>query len=87
MLSGGAGNDVYVVDNAGDKVIEEEVSRRVWIAYNPRSLSALARVGTVETLTLAGSGKIDGTAMPQQQTDPGQHRHQKLDGGPRAMTC
>ena len=75
MLSGGAGNDVYVVDDAGDEVTEEPASRQVWIAYNPRSLSGLARVGTVETLTLAGSGGDRGHGRClQQRTDPRQHR-------------
>ena len=74
MLSGGAGNDVYVVDNTGDKVIES-VSGGLDGIQSSITFS-LARVGTVETLTLTGSGKHrrHGQCL-QQQTDR-QHRRQ-----------
>ena len=61
---GGAGNDTYVVDNAGDIVNESLPARRdrhraVLDQLQPGRYRA--RLGAVENLTLLGTGNINGT--------------------------
>ena len=79
MLSGGAGNDVYVVDNTGDKVIES-VSGGLDGIQSSITFS-LVSVGTVETLTLTGSGNIKGTGNAYNNKLTGNTGANTLDGG------
>ena len=67
-MRGGAGNDVYVVDNAGD-IVNESLAGSNGIDTVQSSISFslanTARVfGAVENLTLLGSGNISGTGKP-----------------------
>ena len=64
-MRGGAGNDVYVVDNAGD-IVNESLAGSNGIDTVQSSISFslanTARVlGAVENLTLLGTGNINGT--------------------------
>ncbi len=76
-MTGGLGNDAFVVDDGGDTVIEaagegtDSVSASV--SY---SLTA-----NVETLTLAGSGDIDGTGNVLKNTIVGNSGGNVLHGG------
>ena len=56
-LVGGLGNDIYIVDNVGDKVVE---SAGEGIDVVRASIS-LALAANVERLLLTGTGAIDGT--------------------------
>ncbi|MFC3073474.1 hypothetical protein [Shinella pollutisoli] len=62
-LAGGKGNDTYVVDNAGDVVDETGGSGTDTVRSSVSfSLANTARAkGSVENLTLTGSGNISGT--------------------------
>jgi Ca2+-binding RTX toxin-like protein len=80
-MEGGAGNDTYVVDDAGDLVNEsgggiDEV--RSWVSY---TLTA-----NVETLTLLGTGDLDGTGNGLANTLNGNAGANRLDGGSGADT-
>ncbi|MDO8976781.1 M10 family metallopeptidase C-terminal domain-containing protein [Reyranella sp.] len=80
-MEGGAGNDTYVVDDAGDLVNEsgggiDEV--RSWVSY---TLTA-----NVETLTLLGTGDLDGTGNGLANTLNGNGGANRLDGGSGADT-
>lgn len=63
-MVGGAGNDTYVVDNAGDKISEagttghDTVESSVTFNLTENSTTVL---GTLEDLTLTGTGAISGT--------------------------
>lgn len=77
VMRGRGGNDVYIVDNAGDQVIEaaNEGSDRVesWVSY---TLTA-----NVEDLTLLGSGSLNGTGNALNNTIRGNDGNNRLDGG------
>ena len=64
-MRGGAGNDVYVVDNASDIVNESLTGSNGADTVQSSisfSLANTSRVlGSVENLTLLGSGNISGT--------------------------
>ncbi|QNM82993.1 VCBS repeat-containing protein [Sphingomonas sabuli] len=57
MMSGGAGNDIYVVENAGDQVVESAGEGRD-IVYSSVSFTLGANV---EDLTLSSNGAVSGT--------------------------
>ena len=84
-MEGGAGNDVYVVDNAGDIVNESLAGSngidtvQSWISF---SLANTARVlGAVENLTLLGSGNINGTGNALNNVITGNAGANVLNGG------
>ena len=79
MLSGGAGNDVYVVDNTGDKVVES-ASGGLDSVQSAITFSLL-NAGAVETLALTGTGNIKGTGNTYNNTLTGNTGANALDGG------
>ncbi|MGO8183008.1 protease, partial [Rhizobium leguminosarum] len=84
-LNGGAGNDIYVVDSAGD-VINEAVNagtdeiRTVLAAY---SIAALVNV---ENLSYTGSANFTGTGNALANTITGGIGNDTLNGGAGADT-
>ncbi len=77
LLIGGIGDDAYVVDNAGDAVIE---------AAGEGLDTVRSRIGTtlaanVENLTLLGIGAIDGTGNAADTVIVGNAAANILDGG------
>ena len=81
-LRGGAGNDVYVVDNTDDFVDESTGAGidtvRSSVTY---SLAGAQVLGAVENLTLTGAGNIDGTGNALDNTITGNSGNNTLDGG------
>lgn len=77
-LTGGKGNDTYVVDNAGDKVVESlTAAKGAGIDTVESSTSfSLAKLANVEHLTLIGSGYISGTGNALANTITRQQRQQ-----------
>ncbi|MDQ0323379.1 Ca2+-binding RTX toxin-like protein [Pararhizobium capsulatum DSM 1112] len=83
-LRGGAGNDVYVVDNVFDTV-NESVTGSTGIDTVHSSISFnLANtprvLGSVENLTLLGSGKINGTGNSLNNVVTGNNSANMLNG-------
>jgi Ca2+-binding RTX toxin-like protein len=81
-LTGGSGNDTYVVDNAGDVVIEN---------LNEGTDTVQASISyvlgaNVENLTLTGTGIINGTGNSLNNSLTGNAKNNLLDGGPGADT-
>ena len=76
-MAGGRGNDTYVVENAGDLVIEQAGEGtdavRAWIDY---TLTA-----NVEKLTLQGTANLNGTGNDLANTLVGTAGNNILDGG------
>ena len=74
---GGAGNDIYFVDNAGDLVIENpgEGTDAVFASVN-YTLTA-----NVETLVLQGAGNLPGTGNALDNKLFGNSGNNTLDGG------
>jgi serralysin len=77
-MEGGAGNDRYIVDNAGDVVIEANGGG----ADHVTSSVSFSLAGQfVEQLTLSGSGNINGTGNSLANTITGNAGNNTLDGG------
>ncbi|WP_455272861.1 beta strand repeat-containing protein [Rhizobium herbae] len=84
-MRGGAGNDVYVVDNASD-IVNESIAGSTGVdtvqAAISFSLANTARVsGTVENLTLLGTGNIAGTGNALNNIITGNSGANTLNGG------
>ena len=82
-MSGGAGNDTYVVDNTGDTVIEapDDGTDTVLASVN-YTLAA-----KVENLILTGAADINGTGnAARQHASPAIPANNVLDGGAGADT-
>jgi Ca2+-binding RTX toxin-like protein len=77
-MAGGLGNDTYIVDNAGDQVIENagEGTDTVQAALNSYTLAANA-----ETLTFVGTGDFTGTGNELANTVTGGAGADTLRGG------
>ena len=82
-MTGGAGNDTYVVDNAGDAV--DRGSRRAASTRCRRSVS-FTLGANVENLTLTGAAAINGTGNALANTLTGNAAANILDGGVGADT-
>ena len=85
--AGAAGNDVYVVDNAGD-IVDESLAGSNGIDTVQSSISFslanTARVlGSVENLTLLGAGNINGTGNALNNVLTGNAGANVLNGGGR----
>ncbi|MBM5570901.1 MULTISPECIES: M10 family metallopeptidase [Deefgea] len=78
-MSGGAGDDVYIVDNVGDKVIEL-LDQGVDLVQSNFSFSLL-NCGQVENLTLTGVGAINATGNLLANNLVGNSANNFIDGG------
>ncbi|MDO7834268.1 calcium-binding protein [Sphingobium sp. HBC34] len=77
VMIGLLGDDVYYVDNAGDKVVE-----KVGGGYDTVFAVVDYRlVGNVEALTLTGRGNIDATGNGQDNVLTGNAGNNRLNGG------
>jgi Ca2+-binding RTX toxin-like protein len=79
-MEGGAGNDTYVVDNAGDKAIETD-SNGTDLVQSSVSFSIAGQF--VENLTLTGSGNVNATGNSLNNALAGNSGNNTLDGGSR----
>jgi Ca2+-binding RTX toxin-like protein len=77
IMRGGLGNDTYVVDNAGDQVMEN-AGQGHDVVYSTIS-STLAT--NAEDLYLAGSGNINGTGNSAANSVVGNSGNNTIDGG------
>ncbi|MFB2892387.1 beta strand repeat-containing protein [Aerosakkonemataceae cyanobacterium BLCC-F50] len=78
-LIGGTGNDTYVVDNVGDRIIENP-DEGVDLVQSSITYS-LASLPNVENLTLIGTAAINGTGNSSDNAITGNSAANVLDGG------
>ncbi|HEY0847977.1 MAG TPA: calcium-binding protein, partial [Noviherbaspirillum sp.] len=76
-MAGGASNDVYVVDNAGDRIIENSGEGTDLV----RSSISQVLADHVEHLILTGSAAINGTGNTLSNVLTGNASDNRLDGG------
>ena len=77
-LAGGAGNDIFIVQNTGDTVSENAGEGTDTVQS---SVTFTISDADVENLTLTGSGNIDGTGNASANTLTGNSGNNVLDGG------
>ncbi|MCF6119184.1 rhizobiocin, partial [Mesorhizobium muleiense] len=84
-LTGGAGNDLYYVDSAGD-IVDESVTGSdgvdtVQAAISFSLVTSAQVLGTIENLTLTGTGPINATGNASNNVLIGNSGANILDGG------
>ncbi|MBW9056738.1 protease, partial [Rhizobium mesosinicum] len=78
-LIGGAGNDTYIVDVAGD-VVTEAANEGTDLVKTALSTYALTNIANVENLTFTGSGNFAGTGNALANIITGGAGNDTLDG-------
>ena len=81
-MQGGLGNDTYVIDDAGDLVVEAAGGGTDTI----RSATSYTLAAELENLTLTGAGSVDGTGNIFANLLLGNSGANRLDGGDGADT-
>lgn len=76
-MAGGAGNDIYYVENVGDTVTEASAEGTDTV----RSSLSYTLGANLENLTLMGTGSIDGTGNELNNTITGNSGDNVIDGG------
>jgi trimeric autotransporter adhesin len=79
-LIGGLGDDTFIVDNAGDVVIESNDTQDGIDLVDSTVTYSIAGTPDVENLTLSGSGTIDGTGNGVDNYITGNDQINVLDG-------
>lgn len=79
-LIGGAGNDIYVIDDAGDTVTELD-RQGIDLVRSSVTFSLAAGAAFVENLTLTGGANINGTGNDLANIIVGNSGQNSLDGG------
>jgi serralysin len=82
-MTGGNGNDTYVVDDAGDQVLETAAAGGTDLVQSAIGYTLAANL---ENLTLTGAGAIDGTGNALANVLTGNGAANLLDGGAGADT-
>ena len=86
-LQGGDGNDTYIVDNTGDKIVEDSTPNSGHdTAQSSVSFSLATNGANVEDLVLTGKAAINGTGNDLDNKLTGNTAANKLDGGLGADT-
>ncbi len=79
LMQGGDGSDTYAVDNAGDRVME--FAGRPGIDHVISSVDFDLRGQDIETLSLVGRGRIDGTGNELDNVIVGNDANNEILGG------
>jgi Ca2+-binding RTX toxin-like protein len=82
LLAGGVGNDTYIIDNAGDSIVEAAGEG----VDTARTSVSYAIGAEVENLVLTGAGAINGTGNALANVVTGNTAANTLDGGAGADT-
>lgn len=81
-LAGGAGSDIYIVDHAGDQVLESSGAGQADQVYAAVSFSLNTSAAQgVENLVLTGSSAVNGSGNALDNTLEGNAADNVLDGG------
>jgi Ca2+-binding RTX toxin-like protein len=80
-MAGGDGNDIYVVDNVGDRAVETNADRATGGIDTVQSSVSFKLGANVEKLTLTGTQDIDGTGNGSANTITGNAYDNTLIGG------
>ncbi|MCB1343150.1 MAG: hypothetical protein KDK24_19185 [Pseudooceanicola sp.] len=78
-LIGGRGDDTYIVDHAGDRVVELNTQGRDTVVTD-RSFSLRFHSQYIEDLVLTGSGDVDGTGNRLDNRITGNSGNNRLEG-------